>query len=215
MNNPDQESAPRVIFARSFPPPFLKWLILSFILLIVLFSILYATGYLRVPFSMFKPKTMSTEEITVRCPTPTEFCAKATTLKLSLPKNIQKHDGLGWNLPQNTTIKAAFGGSFKQQQLFGATPSAILITITSPLGRFEAKYIFVIDKQSDISPNLSTKEKMVKAGDILTTSAGIPLTIFGHDGATLQFYIIDKTANGRMILLQPEDLKQKINLPKK
>lgn len=212
MVNPNVESVPQVAIFSSPRPPIFKWIILSLICLIILFSVFYAIKYILFTSN----KNPALEKIVVRCPTSPEFCSKATTLKLALSQNRQKNEGLGWNLPKNTPIKAAFDGTFREQTIFGASPPARLITLRSPLGRYEARYKYNMDNQSSgVKQNLPINERAVKTGDILATIPGIPLTNPEYNGATLQFYIVDKTNTGKMVLLLPEDIKQKINLPKK
>lgn len=200
---------------------FLKWGLLSLLGLALLIGVLIAKGYLKLPFSVslqskLQPSTKPSsplEKIIVNCPTVENLCSQAQVLKLNLPQNKQKYDGLGWKLPKDTAIKAVFDGFFKQQEIFGASQSARIITLTSASGRYEARYIFApANKLSVIEQRLFENGIEVKSNDVLVIAPGIQLPRPGQTEINLQFYVIDKTANGKTVELQPEDLG-KLNLP--
>lgn len=206
MEGYEQDSSQKV-FVRP-PSPLRKWILLAFVIILIITLALIIIGYLR--FYIGRTVDPANEKITVSCPTPKEFCNQATDLKLSLPNNKEKKEGIGWKLPENASIKAVFDGTFKQQKIHGATPAAILITLVSPLGRFEATYIFLTSNPKIKFPDEITVEK----GDNLANIEGIPLRQPGFNGANLQFYILDKSVGGKMVLLSPEDMLQEIELPK-
>lgn len=139
----------------------------------------------------------------ISCPVAKEFCQISKVLELSLPGGKKKYDGLGWNLPDNSTIKAAFDGTFKEQETYGATPSPRLVTLTSKDGKYEARYFFTpINKLSVTEEKTFEKGVTVKSGDVLSF---IPGDFLRDYKANLKFIVVEKKTN-KILLLKAEDL---------
>jgi len=139
----------------------------------------------------------------IACPVPGEFCQKGKILEFSLPGGRKKYDGLGWTLPENTVIKAAFDGIFKEQETYGATPSPRLVTLTSKDEKYEARYLFTpATKLSVTEEKTFGKGVEVKSGDVLSIIPGAALRDYK---ANLKFVVVEKKTD-KTLPLKTEDL---------
>jgi len=139
----------------------------------------------------------------IACPVSAELCQKGKILELSLPEGKKKYDGLGWTLPDNSAVKAAFDGSFKEQETYGATPSPRLVTLTSTDEKYEARYLFTpASKLSVTEERTFGKGVEVKSGDVLSI---IPGTVLRDYKANLKFVVVEKKT-GKTLPLKTEDL---------
>ncbi len=151
--------------------------------------------------------TVPKEPVTIGCPVEENFCKNAQILYFPHTKAYQ---GLGWNLPKGSPIKAVFDGKLSKDDISGPRGYFRAVLLRSNDGKYEARYIFIPNNQTISGEELKKFQAgvSVRKGDVLDQVSDKYLQNFGFPNISLQFYIVEKMKNVSLNL-KPGDLNNK------
>lgn len=142
----------------------------------------------------------------IGCPVEKDLCSKAQALKFP---GTKRYDGLGWNLPKNSEIRAVFDGKIIEQDIYRTGNNSLrIISLLSTDGRFEARYLFIpTTKLSGSEQKLYEKGVEIKNNDVITVIPAA-INLQNHTDINLQFFVVDKKNKDLTITLTPKKISR-------